>query len=59
MLTRRCTQRQFLLCPDKETNDLDLGLAGKTLRIPRDQALAFVERLYRSVARPGYTERIG
>ncbi len=43
---------------DHAGGDLDVGLGGASCRVPRAEALAFVERLYRAVAPPGYTERI-
>jgi NAD(P)H dehydrogenase (quinone) len=43
---------------DHAGGDLDVGLGAATFRIPRADALAFVERFYRAVAPPGYTERI-
>jgi multimeric flavodoxin WrbA len=43
---------------DHAGGDLDVGLVGVTFRIPRAEAMAFVERLYRAVAPPGYTERV-
>jgi multimeric flavodoxin WrbA len=43
---------------DHAGGDLDVGIGGATFRIPRAEALAFVERLYRAVAPPGYTERV-
>ena len=44
---------------DHAGGDLDVGVGTATFRVPRAEALAFVERLYRAVAPPGYTERIG
>ena len=38
--------------------ELVVGAAGRTLAIPRGEALAFVERAYRAVAPPGYVERL-
>jgi hypothetical protein len=43
---------------DHAGGDLDVGVVGATFRIPRAEAMAFVERLYRAVAPPGYTERV-
>jgi len=43
---------------DHAGGDLDIGVGDATFRIPRADALAFVERLYRAVAPRGYTERI-
>jgi hypothetical protein len=44
---------------DHAGGDLDVGLGATTFRIPRVDALGFVERFYRAVSPPGYTERIG
>jgi hypothetical protein len=44
---------------DHAGGDLDVGLGEATFRIPRADALAFVERFYRAVAPPSYRERIG
>ena len=38
--------------------DLTVAAAGKSLAIPRGEAMGFVERLYRAVAPPGYVERL-
>ena len=43
---------------DHAGGDLDVGVGHATFRIARAEALPFVERLYRAVAPPGYTERI-
>jgi multimeric flavodoxin WrbA len=43
---------------DHGGGDLDIAVAGVTFRIPRAEAMAFVERLYRAVAPLGYTERL-
>jgi hypothetical protein len=41
-----------------DTSDLAIGLRGRgAITIPRVEALAVIERLYRAVAPPGYTER--
>jgi hypothetical protein len=42
-----------------DRDDLAIGLRGRgAITIPRADALAVVERLYRAVAPPGYTERL-
>ena len=43
---------------DHAGGDLDVGLGGRTLRVARGEALAFVERMYRAVAPAGYVERL-
>ena len=43
---------------DHAGGDLDVGLGTATFRIPRADAMAFVEQLYRAVAPPGYCERV-
>jgi hypothetical protein len=44
---------------DHAGGDLDVGVGRASFRIDRADALPFIERLYRAVAPPGYTERIG
>lgn len=43
---------------DHAGGDLDVGVGRATIRIPRAEAMPFVERLYRAAAPPGYRERI-
>jgi hypothetical protein len=43
---------------DHAGGDLDVGVGRASFRVPRNEAFAFVESLYRAVAPPGYTERI-
>jgi NAD(P)H dehydrogenase (quinone) len=43
---------------DHAGGDLDVAISEVRMRVPRSDALAFVERLYRAVAPPGYCERL-
>jgi hypothetical protein len=43
---------------DHAGGDLDIRVGRHTVGIPRAEAMGLVERLYRAVAPPGYTERL-